>query len=173
MSLQNRLTDLTTRIATEIKALRTLVNANAVDLSALTTTAKGNLVAALNELKADVDAAASSGGAAINDAGTSTASVWSSSKTSDAITDALSALTAGAPNALDTLDELAAALGDGANFAATITTALGNRVRTDTAAQGLTLTEQANARTNISVLSAAEIGDPETNFVNAFNAGLV
>lgn len=173
MSLQNRLTDLTTRIATEIKALRTLVNGNAVDLSALTTTAKGNLVAALNELKADVDAAAASGGASINDVGTSTASVWSSSRTSDAITTALNALTTGAPAALDTLDELAAALGDDANFAATITTALGNRVRTDTAAQGLTLTEQANARTNISVLSAVEIGDPETNFVNTFNAGLV
>jgi hypothetical protein len=36
-------------------------------------------------------------------------------------------LVAGAPGALDTLDELAAALGDDANFAATVTTALGNR----------------------------------------------
>lgn len=64
MSLQNRLTDLTTRIANEVKALRTLLNGNAADLSALTITAKSNLVAALNELKADVDAAAQSGGAA-------------------------------------------------------------------------------------------------------------
>jgi hypothetical protein len=37
-------------------------------------------------------------------------------------------LGAGVPAALDTLDELAAALGDDANFAATVTTALGNRV---------------------------------------------
>lgn len=36
-------------------------------------------------------------------------------------------LVAGAPGALDTLDELAAALGDDANFASTVTTALGNR----------------------------------------------
>lgn len=173
MSLQNRLTDLTTRIATEIKTLRTLINGNTVDLSALTTTAKGNLVAALNELKSDVDAAASSGGASINDVGTSTASVWSSGRTNDAITTAIAVLTTGAPAALDTLDELAAALGDDANFAATITTALGNRVRTDTATQGLTTQQQQNARTNISVLSATEIGDPETNFVTTFNAGLV
>lgn len=173
MSLQNRLTDLTTRIAAEIKALRTLVNGNTGDLTALTTTAKANLVVALNELKADVDAAASSGGASINDVGTSTASVWSSSRTNTAITDALASLTAGAPLALDTLDELAAALGDDANFAATVTTALGNRVRTDVATQGLTLVQQQNARTNISVLSAAEIGDPETNFVTTFNAGLI
>jgi hypothetical protein len=39
----------------------------------------------------------------------------------------LSVLTAGAPGALNTLDELAAALGDDANYAATITTALGNK----------------------------------------------
>lgn len=37
---------------------------------------------------------------------------------------AIAALIAGAPGALDTLDELAAALGDDANFAATLTTAL-------------------------------------------------
>ena len=46
MSLVTRLTDLSTRIATEVKALRTLINGNAADLSALTTTNKTNLVAA-------------------------------------------------------------------------------------------------------------------------------
>jgi hypothetical protein len=40
---------------------------------------------------------------------------------------AVAALVDGSPAALDTLNELAAALGDDANFAATITTALGNR----------------------------------------------
>jgi len=39
----------------------------------------------------------------------------------------LSILTTGAPAALNTLDELAAALGDDANYAATITTALGTK----------------------------------------------
>jgi hypothetical protein len=41
---------------------------------------------------------------------------------------ALLALINSAPGALDTLDELAAALGDDANFAATVTAALNNRV---------------------------------------------
>jgi hypothetical protein len=54
-------------------------------------------------------------------------------------------LTNGAPGALDTLDELAAALGDDANFAATVTTALGNRyTKTESDAryvQGVTQTE--------------------------------
>ncbi len=42
-----------------------------------------------------------------------------------AVTTAINAVIAAAPGALDTLDELAAALGDDANFAATVTTALG------------------------------------------------
>lgn len=49
-SLTTRLTDLTTRIATEFKSLRTLVNGNASTNGALKTTAKGNLVAAINEV---------------------------------------------------------------------------------------------------------------------------
>ena len=172
MTLATRLTDLATRIATECKSLRTLMNGNASDLSALQTTAKTNLVAALNELKAAVDAAALSGGAAISDSTTSTATVWSSSKVSSEITAALAALTSGAPGALDTLDELAAALGDDANFAATVTTALSNRVRVD-AAQSLTSPQQAQARANIGAVAAADIGDTDTNFVTVFNSGLV
>lgn len=51
-TLQVRLENLATRIATECKALRTLINGNVADLTALTTTAKTNLVAALNEVRA-------------------------------------------------------------------------------------------------------------------------
>lgn len=49
-SLATRVTDLTTRIATEFKSLRTLLNGNASTNAALKTTAKGNLVAAINEI---------------------------------------------------------------------------------------------------------------------------
>jgi hypothetical protein len=52
MSLATRVTDLATRTASEAKALRTLINGNVADLSALQTTAKSSLVAAINELKA-------------------------------------------------------------------------------------------------------------------------
>ena len=47
------------------------------------------------------------------------------------ITDAIDALIDNAPTALDTLNELAAALGDDANYATTVTTALGDRLRVD------------------------------------------
>lgn len=172
-TLVQRIIDLATRMSTEDKALRTLLNANAADLSALSTTAKGNLVAALNELKTTIDSVASAGGATINDASVaSTTQTYSVTKILDLVATSISALTSGAPTALDTLDELAAALGDDANFSATITTALGNRVRTDTAAQGLTTQQKTNARTNIDAVGTAEIGNPDTNFVTTFEAGL-
>lgn len=66
-----------------------------------------------------------------------------------AITAAINSLVSGAPGTLDTLAEIAAALGGDPNLATTITNALAARVRTDTAAQGLTGTQKANARTNI------------------------
>lgn len=52
MSLASRLSDLATAIGTSIKGVKTLVNGNAADLSALTTTDKTNLVAAINEVNA-------------------------------------------------------------------------------------------------------------------------
>ena len=70
----------------------------------------------------------------------------------------VAAVVASAPAALDTLNELAAALGDDANFATTTSTALGNRLRVDTNSQGLTATQQGNAITNLGITaSLAEI----------------
>lgn len=168
--LITRVQNLATRVATECKAIRTLVNGNAADLAALNTVQKGNLVAALNELHASIVAMGTP--ATINDGAQNAAQTWSSNKIAGEITAALNALTTGAPTALNTLDELAAALGDDANFAATITTALGNRVRVD-AAQGLTAPQQLQARQNIGAQEAALIGDPDTNYVTTFNAGLL
>jgi hypothetical protein len=64
-------------------------------------------------------------------------------------------LVSGAPGLLDTLDELAAALGDDANFATTVSTALSNRLRVDINNQGLTSTQQGNGRTNLGLGSLA------------------
>lgn len=85
----------------------------------------------------------------------------------------IAAVSAGAPATLDTIDEIAAALGDDPNAITSITTALANRLRVDTAAQGLNGTQQSNGRTNLDVYSKAEIGDPATDFVAIFNAALV
>jgi len=170
MSLDVNVRDLATAIATAIKSDRVKINGNAADLSGLTTTAKGNLVLAMNELKALIDGLGTP--VTISDSTTTGTSTWSSTKISSSISAALSALTTGAPAALDTLDELAAALGDDSNFAATITTALGNRVSV-VATQGLTTQQKQNARDNIDVWSKAEIGAIDTNYVTTFTAGLV
>jgi hypothetical protein len=166
-TLQARLTDLATRIAVEIKAVRTLLNGNVADLSALSTSAKTNLVAAVNELYAIASSAA-----VIDDAATDTTHAWSAGKIALEIQAARDALVNGAGTALDTLQELAAALGNDPNFAATIMTALGKRVRVD-AAQVFTAPEQAQARANISAQDAAAIGNPDTDLVAIFNAGLI
>ena len=163
-TLQVRITDLATRVATEIKSVKTLVNGNAADLSALTTTQKTSLVAAINELKNAVDNAGSS--ITISDSTSSTTQVWSSSKIASEIQAAKDALTNGAAAALDTLAELASALGNDASFASTVTTALGYRLRFD-AAQTLTSGQKTQACANLG------IGEPDTDFVTTFNSGLV
>lgn len=173
-TLQQRLQDLATRIATECKSIRTLLNGNASDNSALTTNAK-NLVGAINEVKALV--AANSNGAVVDDATSSSATeTYSVNKILAVVADAKAAVKSdilgGADAAYDTLKELEALLqGDDASIA-TLNAAIGNRVRIDTAAQGLTTTQQQNARTNIGAYGAPEIGAPDTDFVAVFVAGL-
>lgn len=163
-TLATRITDLATRLATECKSIRTLVNGNASDLSSLTTTQKTSLIAAINELKEAIDNAGSS--ITISDATSSTTEVWSSSKVAAEIQAAKDALTNGAAAALDTLAELASALGNDANFASTVTAALGYRLRFDTA-QTLTTGQKTQACANLG------IGEPDTDFVTTFNSGLV
>ena len=68
---------------------------------------------------------------------------------------AVSSLVDSAPATLDTLNELAAALGDDASFSTTVSTALGNRLRIDVNNQSLSSTELANARTNLGLGTAA------------------
>ena len=163
-TLQVRITDLATRVATECKSIRTLMNANSSDLSALTTTQKTSLVAAINELKSSITALGTP--LTISDSTSNTTQVWSSSKVASEIQAAKDAITNGAASALDTLAELAAAIGNDANFASTITTALGYRLRFDTA-QTLTVGQITLACANIG------IGEPDTDFVTTFNSGLV
>jgi len=140
MSLQVRLANLITAIGTDIKQLRTwATGSSSGDLTGLTTTDKSSLLAAINEVKAGSsgsppDASTTVKGlvelATLAEVATGTDAVRA--VTPQAVRqerDALKAeiLGAGVPAALDTLDELAAALADDANYAASVTTALGNK----------------------------------------------
>lgn len=145
MSLQTRLSDLITAIGTDIKQLRTwITGSSSGDLTGLTTTDKTSVVAAINEVKAG-----SSG--APPDASETVKGIVELATLAEVATgtDALRAVTAagvrqertalkaeilgaGVPAALDTLDELAAALNDDANFAASVTTSLAGKQPLDT-----------------------------------------
>lgn len=127
MSLATNVTNLATRTATEAKSLRTLINGNQSSLADLKTTEKTNLVAAINELLTMLAGA----GVKISDTTTSTTTVWSSSKTNTKINDAVSALVDSSPEALDTLKELAAALGNDSNFSKTIMDAIAAKASKD------------------------------------------
>lgn len=70
----------------------------------------------------------------------------------------LAQLVDSAPSTLDTLNEIAAAINDDANFNTTVTNSLANRVRVDTASQGLTSTQKSNARTNLGLATVASSG---------------
>lgn len=170
MTLEARVVALAQAMGTDVKAL----TAAQGSLSALNTTAKNNLVAAINELKTALDNAVT-GSAPINDAAGdgATGVTWSADKIHDTIEAAKLAvkndLTAGAAAALDTLSELAAALNNDPAFAATIAAEIANRVRFD-AAQTLTQPQMAQARANIGAQSAAAIGDPDHNFVADYTA---
>lgn len=206
-SVTVEVSNLATRTGTEFKSVRNSIGT----LASLTTTAKGNLVAAINE----VAGALGSAGASIDDASISTLSVWSSSKTNTeigavatdvaghetrldavetlaagkaAINDAapgtgttysstkitadisaaVSGLIDGAPATLDTLNELAAALGDSPTAITDILAAQALRVRVD-AAQAFTDPQKAQGRTNIGAAAAADLGnvagwDPVADF---------
>jgi hypothetical protein len=166
MSLETRIVALAQAMGADVKAL----TAAQGSLSALNTTTKTSLVAAINELMTLIGGA----GAQINDsAGNGDTSVtWSADKIFDSIEAAKIAvkndLVNGAGAALDTLNELAAALGNDPSFAATIAGEIANRVRFD-AAQTLTQPQMAQARANIGAQSAAAIGDPDRDLVADYN----
>ncbi len=170
-TLETRLRDLATGIGTQCKALRTLINGNAADLSGLQTTAKNNLVAALNEVRQLALDAAGAGGAEINDAATNSTEAWSSQKIVDEITAAINGLASGAPAALNSIDELAAALQDDANVIANLLTSLGNRLRFD-AAQTLTGPQKVQGNANLGSLSLVDAGAVDSDYVAVFNAAL-
>ena len=170
MTLEQRLIALAQAMGADVKALLAAQGS----LSALTTTAKASLVAAVNELKTAVDAASGSGVSIDDGAGDGATGVtWSADKIFDAIEAAKTAvkndLTAGAAAALDTLSELAAALNNDPAFAATIAAEIANRVRFD-AAQTLTQPQMARARANIGAQSAAATGDPDRDLVADYTA---
>ena len=151
---QQRITELAQAIAQDIKELKSTQGL----LDSLSTTSKASLVGAINELHAAI-----TNTTAINDSTEDLTTTWSSTKIKESITTAISELVNGSGSALDTLKELADALGNDANFAATIAEQMGKRVRVD-AAQTFTVTEQAQGCANLG------IGNPDTDLLAVYTS---
>lgn len=154
MSLETRVVSLAQAMGADVKALTVAQGS----LSALNTTTKTSLVAAINEMLTLIGSA----GASIDDSAGNgnTAVTWSADKIFDSIEAAKAAvkneLVDGAGAALDTLNELAAALGNDPSFATTIAGEIANRVRFD-AAQTLTSPQKTQARDNIGAAAATDL----------------
>ena len=97
----------------------------------------------------------------------SDAKIPSNAAVKDAIDTAVTNLIDGSPTALDTLNELAAALGDDAAFSTTITTALGNRLKFDSS-QTLSSAEKTQILTNLGITSTIQ----EINFLDGVTSTL-
>ncbi len=163
MSLQTQLNSFVLRVAEEFNT----VKGRTGTLTALTTTDKSSLVAAINELKAAIVTAVM-----IDDMQVSTTTTYSSNKVVTLLDAPKADILGGADPAYDTLLELQQALQNDQSGIAALTSAIDKRVRFD-AAQTLTVLEQQQARTNIGAVAATDIGDVATDFVAIFEAALV
>lgn len=185
MSLQTRIQDLITAIGTDYKQLRTwITGSSGGNLNGLSTTAKGDLVSAINEVNGKAvavpDASETVKGilelATLPEVATGTdiaRAVTPAGVRQERLALKDEILGAGVPAALDTLDELSAALGDDANFGATVTTALANRLRVDINNQGLTAGQKTNGQTNLDVYAKGDFGNPDTDLVALYVAAKV
>lgn len=161
--LAARLVQIFTQIGLDMKSVQAAANllqTKQGDLSTLTTDEKSSLVDAINEVQAEVNNIDLS--ALIDDTTTDTDSTWSSSKIVSAIGTAISDLIGGAPEALNTLNELAAALQDNPDMIANINTILGKVVRVDVE-QTFSGAEKAQGRTNIGAASDADLAQLAAN----------
>lgn len=162
MSLEVKLAQFAAAVGTDIKN----IIGNVGSLSALDTTAKNSLVAAINELKQ-----AQANATGIDDAGAgSTTTTYSSTKINSLISQAIGGIINAAPTALDTLNELAAALGNDENFAANVILQLDTKVGVN--AQSFTDPQKAQARSNIGAASETAlttfqtaVGDTEVDLL--------
>lgn len=155
-ALSNSLNALTTRVGTAESGISTntgdIATAKA-GISTLQSTVAG-IQADIAELQAAVAAATE-----ISDATTATTTTWSSSKISNELNAAKTAvkneLLGGAGTAYDTLKELADLITTNANAIQALRDLAAGHVKFD-AAQSLTDTQKAQARTNIAAASASD-----------------
>lgn len=155
-TLQQRVTALAQAIGTELKK----TNTNVGTLTALQTTAKNNLVNAINEVKLAVTEPI-----VIDDLTASGNKVFSSIKTENLINEKITELLGSAPEEYNTLKEIADYIASDKTVGEGIVAKLANCLRLD---EVMVLSEQQ--RTNVE--TTLNLGTVDTDFTAAFNAAL-
>ena len=162
MSQTNRILALAAEMAAEVNKL----NAKRGALDGLQTQTKASIVAAINELNTALANATN-----IDDNAASPSKTFSSEKITVLVQQTVSDLVNGAPEALNTLQEIASELQGQASSVDDLLTRIDRRVRVD-AAQTLSAAQQAQARANIGAVAVSDIGNVDTDYVAAFRAAL-
>lgn len=163
MTLEQRLTAVFTQIGDDIQLL---LEQNG-DLTALNTTAKTNLVAAINEILTIANSATG----VINDS--AGAGVTNKTYSVDKILTLLDSfkqdILGGVPaSAFDTIKEIADYIASDQTLGTQLVDALGKRVRFD-AQQSLSAAEKLQARENIDAFGSVELGNPDTDYAGIYN----
>ena len=175
-SVSTAATDATTKVAAEA-ALRVSGDAASVATAATDATTKANaaqaaaIAAAATDATTKADAAqAAAIAAAATAAGSALTSAIATEVTNrnTAITNAVDGLVDGAPALLNTLNELAAAINDDANYTTTITTALGTKAPLDSPAlTGTPTAPTAGANTSTTQIATTAFAKAEADAAEA------
>lgn len=147
MSLIDKLTKLAQQIGTDINTLTKRIG----NISTLTTTSKGNVVDAINEVKSTVD------GLDLSLDETRVGEIATQKAQAE-----VAKVVNGAPEAFDTLKEISDELAKGNTATQALVDGLNKRVRFDDT-QMLTTAQKLQACNNIG------IGDPDTDLVAVYN----
>ena len=147
MTLIERITKFAQQVGTDIGALTKRIG----NTSTLTTTNKGNVVDAINEVKSTVDNL---------DLGLNETTVTNIA--TQKAKEEVSKVVGGAPAAFDTLKELADAFQDGSSITQSVVDGLNNRLRFDEV-QMLDATQKLQACNNLG------IGNPDTDLLAVYN----
>ena len=163
MALSEQIATLATTVGTDIKDILK----NVGDLKQLTTSQKASLVAALNELKASINTITGKLNI-IDDMTTTTSKTWSSTKINQSIETAVNGLINGAPETLDTLKELADAMTANKDAISALQSIATGFVKYDSA-QSLNISQQKQARDNISAASKADLSATDNKAAKGVN----
>lgn len=147
MTLIERITKFAQQVGTDIGALTKRIG----NTSTLTTTNKGNVVDAINEVKSTVDNL---------DLGLNETTVTNIA--TQKAKEEVAKVVGGAPAAFDTLKELADAFQDGSSITQSVVDGLNNRLRFDEV-QMLDATQKLQACNNLG------IGNPDTDLLAVYN----